>query len=161
VPRVKTHPVGGREPALEHARRWRGNVSVGEEDEVVEQHERHQRSGRDAHGEAGAPSRRHAELAYQESWSQGRTSPGRAAIYRALADTLVLAHLAFVLFVVGGGLLVLKWPRVAWAHVPAAAWGVLVECSGWLCPLTPLEAWLRVQAGEVHYAGGFIEHYIM
>jgi len=82
-------------------------------------------------------------------------------IYRVLADTLVLAHLAFVLFVVGGGLLVLKWPRVAWAHVPAAAWGVLVECSGWLCPLTPLEAWLRVQAGEVHYAGRFIEHYIM
>jgi hypothetical protein len=82
-------------------------------------------------------------------------------IYRVLADTLVLAHVAFVLFVVVGGLLVLKWPRVAWAHVPAVAWGVVVECSGWPCPLTPLEAWLRVQAGEVRYAGGFIEHYIM
>jgi hypothetical protein len=78
-----------------------------------------------------------------------------------LADTLVLAHVAFVLFVVVGGLLVLRWPRVAWAHVPAAAWGVVVECSGWVCPLTPLEAWLRVQAGKVSYAGGFIEHYIM
>jgi hypothetical protein len=82
-------------------------------------------------------------------------------VYRALADGLVLAHFAFVLFVVVGGLLVLRWPRVAWAHVPAVAWGVVVECSGWVCPLTPIEGWLRAEGGGVGYAGGFIEHYIM
>ena len=81
--------------------------------------------------------------------------------YRALAETVVLAHFGFVLFVVIGGLLVLRWRRVAWAHVPAAAWGVLVEWSGWVCPLTPLEDWLRVKAGGVSYEGGFIAHYLM
>jgi prolipoprotein diacylglyceryltransferase len=81
--------------------------------------------------------------------------------YRVLTETVVLAHFAFVLFVVVGGLLVLKWPRVAWAHVPAAVWGILVEWSGWVCPLTPLEEWLRVKAGGVSYEGGFIAHYLM
>jgi hypothetical protein len=70
-------------------------------------------------------------------------------------------HLGFVLFVVLGGLLVLKWPRVAWAHLPAAAWGVLIEYSGWICPLTPLENWLRARGGESGYAGGFVEHYLL
>jgi len=81
--------------------------------------------------------------------------------YRVLAETVVLAHFVFVLFVIVGGLLVLRWPRVAWAHVPAAAWGVLVEWSGWVCPLTPLEDWLRVKAGGVSYEGGFIAHSLM
>jgi Protein of Unknown function (DUF2784) len=82
-------------------------------------------------------------------------------IYRILASLLLTIHLAFVLFVVLGGLLVLKWPRVAWAHLPAATWGVLIEYSGWICPLTPLENWLRAQGGESGYAGGFVEHYLL
>jgi hypothetical protein len=81
--------------------------------------------------------------------------------YRVLAAAVVLAHFAFVLFVVVGGLLVLRWPRVAWAHVPAAVWGSLVEWSGWVCPLTPLEDWLHMRAGDVSYEGGFIERYLM
>jgi hypothetical protein len=60
-----------------------------------------------------------------------------------------------------GGLLVLRWPRLAWLHVPAAIWGVLIEYSGWVCPLTPLENWLRARGGESGYAGGFVEHYIL
>jgi Protein of Unknown function (DUF2784) len=82
-------------------------------------------------------------------------------IYRILASLLLTIHLAFVLFVVLGGLLVLKWPRVAWAHLPAATWGVLIEYSGWICPLTPLENWLRARGGESGYAGGFVEHYLL
>jgi hypothetical protein len=82
-------------------------------------------------------------------------------IYRILASLLLTIHLAFVLFVVLGGLLVLKWPRVAWAHLPAATWGVLTEYSGWICPLTPLENWLRARGGESGYAGGFVEHYLL
>ncbi|HEX7121463.1 MAG TPA: DUF2784 domain-containing protein [Gemmatimonadaceae bacterium] len=77
-----------------------------------------------------------------------------------LADLVVVTHLAFVLFVVLGGLLVLRWPRVAWLHIPAAIWGVLIEFAGWICPLTPLEQWLRRRAGEAGYEGGFIEHYV-
>jgi len=81
-------------------------------------------------------------------------------IYRALADLVLVVHLAFVLFVVLGGLLVVRWPWLAWLHLPAAIWGVLIEYTGWICPLTPLENSLRVKGGEAGYAGGFIQHYI-
>jgi hypothetical protein len=81
-------------------------------------------------------------------------------IYRALAELILALHLVFVLFVVLGGLLVLRWPRTAWLHIPAAIWGVLIEYTGWICPLTPLENSLRERGGEAGYSGGFIEHYI-
>lgn len=81
-------------------------------------------------------------------------------IYRALADLVLVIHLAFVLFVVLGGLLVLRRPRLAFIHIPAAIWGILIEYSGWICPLTPLENSFRRSGGEAGYSGGFIEHYI-
>ncbi|HUF36258.1 MAG TPA: DUF2784 domain-containing protein [Gemmatimonadales bacterium] len=81
--------------------------------------------------------------------------------YHLLADLVVFLHLLFVGFVVAGGLLVLRWPRAAWLHVPAAVWGALIEFAGWICPLTPLEKWLRGLAGEAGYRGGFIEHYML
>jgi hypothetical protein len=81
--------------------------------------------------------------------------------YRLAADALLLGHLAFVFFVVLGGLLALRWPRLAWAHVPAAVWGAVVEFTGWICPLTPLEVALRRAAGDAGYTGGFVEHYIL
>ena len=81
-------------------------------------------------------------------------------IYRRLADLVLVLHLAFVLFVVLGGLLVLRSPRVAWLHLPATIWGVLIEYTGWICPLTPLENSFRMRGGEAGYNGGFIEHYI-
>ncbi|MFS8976560.1 DUF2784 domain-containing protein [Cupriavidus necator] len=78
-----------------------------------------------------------------------------------LADLVVVAHGLFILFVVAGGLLVLRWPRVAWLHLPAAAWGVLIEWFGWICPLTPLENTLRKAAGQAGYSGGFVERYLL
>lgn len=81
--------------------------------------------------------------------------------YRLLADAVVLMHLGFVLFVVLGGLLVLRWPRLAWAHLPAAAWGVWIEWSAGVCPLTPLENDLRRAGGEAGYPGSFVDHYVM
>ncbi len=81
-------------------------------------------------------------------------------IYRALADAVLLVHLAFIAFVVGGGFLVLRWPRVALLHLPTVAWGVWIEFSGRICPLTPLENSLRERGGETGYSGGFIDHYI-
>lgn len=82
-------------------------------------------------------------------------------IYRGLADFVVVVHAAFVVFVVLGGLLVLRRPRLAWLHVPAAIWGALIEFAGWGCPLTPLENALRARGGEAGYSGGFIEHYLL
>ena len=79
---------------------------------------------------------------------------------RFLAETVLVFHFAFVLFVVLGGLLVLRWPKLAWLHVPIASWGALIEFGGWICPLTPLENSLRQRGGESGYAGGFIEHYV-
>ena len=81
-------------------------------------------------------------------------------VYRVLADIVLVLHLGFVFFVVLGGFLVLRWPRLIWLHVPAAAWGVLIEFMGWPCPLTPLENRLRRLGGEAGYEGGFVEHYI-
>ena len=78
-----------------------------------------------------------------------------------LAGVVVGFHLAFVLFVVLGGLLVLRWPRLAWLHLPAAVWGALIEFAGWVCPLTPLENQLRRAGGTAEYAGGFVEHYLL
>lgn len=80
--------------------------------------------------------------------------------YRLLADLVVVAHFLFVAFVVAGGLLVLRRPRVLWVHLPCAVWGALIELFGWVCPLTPLEMHLRGLAGEAGYAGGFVERYI-
>ncbi|MEJ8566738.1 DUF2784 domain-containing protein [Elongatibacter sediminis] len=77
-----------------------------------------------------------------------------------MADLLVVVHLAFIGFVVFGGLLVLRWSRVVWLHVPAVAWGVYVELPGSVCPLTPLEQALRARAGDATYSEGFIQHYV-
>ena len=81
--------------------------------------------------------------------------------YRLLADAVVVFHAAFVVFVVVGGWLVVRWPRLALIHIPAAIWGALIEVAGWVCPLTPLENYLRGRAGEMGYAGGFVEHYVL
>ena len=81
--------------------------------------------------------------------------------FRWLADAVVLAHAAFVLFVVFGGFLALRWRWMPWIHVPAALWGVLIEYVAWICPLTPLENALRHRAGQTGYAEGFVEHYVI
>ncbi len=82
-------------------------------------------------------------------------------IYRALADLLVLLHSAFILFAVLGALLALRFPKIAWFHLPCVLWGVVSEATGALCPLTPLEIYFRQLAGSSGYSGGFIEHYLI
>lgn len=80
---------------------------------------------------------------------------------RLAADLVVLLHLSFILFVVLGGLGVLRFPPLAWLHLPAAAWGALVELKGLYCPLTDLENALRQAGAEQGYADSFIEHYLI
>jgi hypothetical protein len=81
-------------------------------------------------------------------------------LYRLSADLVLIVHLAFVLFVALGGLLVLRRPRLMWLHLPAVVWGALSEFLGVFCPLTPLETALRDIGGQTGYTGDFIAHYI-
>src|SRR5215813_13543862 len=81
--------------------------------------------------------------------------------YRALADLVVILHMAFLLFVALGGLIAFKWRTAAWFHMPAVLWAAFIEFTGWKCPLTPLENWLRRLSGEAGYQTGFIEHYLL
>jgi hypothetical protein len=81
--------------------------------------------------------------------------------YRLLADLTLLAHFAFIIFVLLGGLLVLKWPQVAWLHIPAALWGALTEFFSLPCPLTPLEKHFQRLAGDTPYEGDFIARYLL
>ncbi len=82
-------------------------------------------------------------------------------IYRLGAEFVLLTHFSFVVFVVVGGFVALRWPKLIYVHVPAAVWGAWIEFAGWICPLTPLENSLRRMAGDAGYEGGFIEHYLL
>ena len=91
----------------------------------------------------------------------GNTGAGEEMWYQAGADLVVVVHLLFICFVVGGVFLAWRWPRVIWAHVPAVIYGALVEFAGFTCPLTLLENDLRRHAGQAGYRGGFIDHYLV
>ncbi len=80
--------------------------------------------------------------------------------FRILADAILVLHLAFIAFVILGGLAVLRWPRLAWLHLPAVLWAAGITFAGGYCPLTPLENRLRVAGGEAGYEGSFIEQYL-
>ena len=77
-----------------------------------------------------------------------------------LADAVLLLHAAFIAWATLGALAVWRWPRLVWAHLPALAWGVWIEASAGICPLTPLENALRLRAGQRGFEGGFIEHHL-
>ena len=81
--------------------------------------------------------------------------------YRAFADAVLVLHFAFIAFVVLGGLLVWRWPVIAWLHLPALAWAAYVIIAGEICPLTPLESSLRIEGGGSGYDRSFIEQYLM
>ena len=82
-------------------------------------------------------------------------------MYNLLADAVIIVHFLFILFVAAGGLLILRWPRMAWLHLPAACWGAFIEFAGWICPLTPLENRLRRLGGEAPYTGDFVVYYLV
>jgi hypothetical protein len=81
--------------------------------------------------------------------------------YGLLADFVLVFHMAFILFVLFGGFLVMKWRPLVWVHIPSSVWGMSTEFFGLWCPLTPLENWFRQQSGRMGYETSFIEHYIL
>ncbi|UZJ36900.1 MULTISPECIES: DUF2784 domain-containing protein [unclassified Prosthecochloris] len=82
-------------------------------------------------------------------------------VYDIAADVVVAFHLLFIIFVIAGGLLLFVKRWVAWFHLPAVVWAVMIEWKGWICPLTPLENYLRYKAQGSGYEGGFIGHYLL
>ena len=82
-------------------------------------------------------------------------------IWRTLADVVLLIHMAFIAFVIIGGFFACRWRWLPWVHLPTVVWGAAIEFGGWICPLTPLENWLRQASGEAGYPSGFIEHYLI
>ncbi len=81
-------------------------------------------------------------------------------LYKLAADAVVVIHLLFIIFAVAGGLLLFLRQWIAWLHLPAVVWAVLIEWKGWICPLTPLENYFRHKAQLISYEGGFIGHYL-
>lgn len=98
-----------------------------------------------------------AEPSHDEVVAPNRIAKG---IYGFLADGTLVAHLAFVLFAVAGGLFLLLRPGLIWVHLPVVVWSSLVNLLSWTCPLTPIENHFRRLAGSRAYGEGFIVHYI-
>src|SRR5512134_3105168 len=118
--------------------------------------------GREVGGRFGsACARRYQRNPWKLAVRSGQVRLDMRMPYRLMADLVLVLHAAFVAFVMLGGLLVLRWPRAAWVHLPDVLWGAGIEFFGGLCPLTPLEFKLRRLAGDQGYDVGFIEHYIV
>jgi hypothetical protein len=77
-----------------------------------------------------------------------------------LADAVLVLHGLFIAWAVAGAVAVLRWPRLAWAHLPALAWGIWIEASAGICPLTPVENSLRARAGQAGIGPSFVDHYL-
>jgi hypothetical protein len=86
---------------------------------------------------------------------------GAIMLFRLSADAVLLVHLAFILFVLLGAAIAARWRWILVVHLPAAAWGFFVELTGRICPLTYLENYFRIKAGQSGYTESFIEHYLL
>jgi hypothetical protein len=84
----------------------------------------------------------------------------RDVAYRLAADVVVAVHFAYLVFIVIGAVLALRWPRLVPVHLAAVAVGLASITVGFDCPLTNLERWLRRLGGEQPYTNGFIDHYV-
>ena len=82
-------------------------------------------------------------------------------LYARAADVVALTHAAFIAFLLVGGFVAWRWPRLVWTHIPAVVATAVVFAFGADCPLTDLEKHLRHQAGERAYRDGFVAHYLL
>jgi hypothetical protein len=133
-------------------------------DERTALRQRRARAGEEGLGGAGAGGVQHVHRTSCSSCFTAQLSLLReltGMLFRLLADAVIVVHVAFVAFVLLGGLLAMRWPAVAWIHLPCAVYGAAIEIGQWICALTPLENELRRRGGEAGYAGGFVEHYVL
>ncbi len=84
-------------------------------------------------------------------------TPGKALF---LADGALALHLAYILWVVFGGLLSRQRPVVAGLHIASLLYSIAIELGPWPCPLTLAENWLEARAELVPYSGPFLLHYL-
>ena len=82
------------------------------------------------------------------------------SIFEIFAVLALLLHLSFILFVIFGAILILKFKKIIYFHIPAVAWGAYIELSHSICPLTHLENYFLKKAGKEQYSVDFIENYI-
>jgi hypothetical protein len=82
-------------------------------------------------------------------------------IFRLAADAVLSIHLAFILFALLGAAIAVRWRWIPVVHLPVAAWGIFVELTGRICPLTYLENYLRIKGGLSGYTESFVEHYLL
>jgi hypothetical protein len=81
--------------------------------------------------------------------------------YRLASDSVLLLHMAFILFVLFGGMLTVWWRWIPFIHIPAAAWGFFVEVTAHVCPLTYWENYFLIKAGQSGYPDSFVEYYLL
>jgi hypothetical protein len=80
--------------------------------------------------------------------------------YQLLTKLIIGLHFLFLLYVVFGGFLAWRWPRMIWPHLAAAVWGAGIVVGVLECPLTAAENWTRTQAGDEVPAAGFIDRFV-
>ena len=82
------------------------------------------------------------------------------SIFEIFATLILLLHFSFILFVIFGALLILRFKKIIYFHLPAVAWGAYIELSHSICPLTHLESYFLKKAGKDQYSIDFIENYV-
>ena len=82
-------------------------------------------------------------------------------MYELAADLTLIVHFAFIIFVVFGGLLFFVITKIIYVHVPALIWGIYIELTHSICPLTHLENWFLQKANLSTYSEGFIQNYLL
>ena len=82
-------------------------------------------------------------------------------MYELAADVTLIVHFAFIIFVVFGALLFFVSTKIIYVHVPALIWGIYIELTHSVCPLTYLENWFLQKANLTTYSEGFIQNYLV
>ena len=82
-------------------------------------------------------------------------------MYELFANLTLIAHLIFILFVIFGGLLFFIFSKIIYIHLPALLWGIYIEFTNSICPLTYLENWFLYQGGLTTYSNNFINNYLL
>ena len=82
-------------------------------------------------------------------------------MYEFAADLTLIVHFAFIIFVVFGALLFFVSTKIIYVHVPALIWGIYIEITHSICPLTYLENWFLQKANLTTYSEGFIQNYLV